>query len=179
MLSNKWTFSLTSLVVILALVFVVPSAMAAEFAVTLSVGPDADISSADGIQVAYGGTATVIKIDTGAVVQVVTPGTFADTAAAHTTAIGVTTLELDDFQVIAYNSFGGIVTVAAPGLTVLAPVDAADGKSFTMQLAQVPAPAAATLAAGDITRVLIFIPKHAVEVADPRANLDDYWSQNA
>ena len=34
MLSNKWTFSLTSLVVILALVFVVPSAMAAEFAVT-------------------------------------------------------------------------------------------------------------------------------------------------
>ena len=31
MLSNKWTFSLTSLVVILALVFVVPTAMAAEF----------------------------------------------------------------------------------------------------------------------------------------------------
>ena len=54
MLSNKWTFSLTSLVVILALVFVVPSAMAAEFAVTLSVGPDVDISSAGDIQVAYG-----------------------------------------------------------------------------------------------------------------------------
>ena len=69
MLSNKWTFSLTSLVVILALAFVVPSAMAAEFAVTLSVGPDVDISSADDIQVAYGGDATVIKIDTGAVVQ--------------------------------------------------------------------------------------------------------------
>ena len=69
MLSNKWTFSLTSLVVILALAFVVPSAMAAEFAVTLSVGPDVDISSADGIQVAYGGDATEIKIATGAVVQ--------------------------------------------------------------------------------------------------------------
>ena len=54
MLSNKWTFSLTSLVVILALAFVVPSAMAAEFAVTLSVGPDVDISSPDGIQAAYG-----------------------------------------------------------------------------------------------------------------------------
>ena len=26
--------------------------------------------------------------------------------------------------------------------------------------------------AGDITRVLIYIPKHAFEVADPRANLD-------
>ena len=35
MLSNKWTFSLTSLVVILALAFVVPSAMAAEFSVGL------------------------------------------------------------------------------------------------------------------------------------------------
>ena len=30
----------------------------------------------------------------------------------------------------------------------------------------------ASLAATDITRVLIYIPKHAVEVADPRANLD-------
>ena len=45
MLSNKWTFSLTSLVVMLALVFVVPSAMAAEFTVDLTVGPDVDISS--------------------------------------------------------------------------------------------------------------------------------------
>ena len=50
MLSNKWTFSLTSLVVILALV--VPSAMAAEFTVGLSVDPAVDISSPDGIQAA-------------------------------------------------------------------------------------------------------------------------------
>ena len=172
MLSNKWTFSLTSLVVILALVFVVPSAMAAEFAMTLGVGTDVDISGAGDIQVVYGNTGTTdIKVDTGAVVQVVTPGTFTDTAAAHTTAIGVTTLELDDFQVIAYNSFGGIV-VNAPDLTGLAPVPTADGKSFMMNLVAVPAPGAAILAATDITKVLIFIPKHAVEVADPRANLD-------
>ena len=67
MLSNKWTFSLTSLVVILALVFVVPSAMAAEFShVGLSVGPDVDISSPDGIQAAYGTNAAIdIKIATG------------------------------------------------------------------------------------------------------------------
>ena len=52
MLSNKWTFSLTSLVVMLALAFVGHSAMAAEFAVTMSVGSDVDISSsADNIQV--------------------------------------------------------------------------------------------------------------------------------
>ena len=42
-----------------------------------------------------------------------------------------------------------------------------------MQLAGFEGPGVgAILAAGDITRVLIFIPKHAVEVADPRANLD-------
>ena len=70
MLSNKWTFSLTSLVVMLALAFVVPSAMAAEFtAVTLSVGPDVDISSPDNIQAAYGADAIEINIATGAVVQ--------------------------------------------------------------------------------------------------------------
>ena len=106
MLSNKWTFSLTSLVVILALVFVVPSAMAAEFAMTLSVGTDVDISSAGDIQVAYGDTATEIKIDTGSVVQLA--------ATAATTAVlarAATTLEILDFDVIAYNSFGGIVTL--------------------------------------------------------------------
>ena len=174
MLSNKWTFSLTSLVVMLALAFVVPSAMAAEFTVGLSVDTDDDISSAGEIQVEYSDAGTTeIKIDTGAVVQAVTTSpAFTGTAAAHTAAIAVTTLELDDFQVIAYNSFGGIVTVNPPGLTVLAPVDAADGKSFMMNLAAVSAPGAAILVATDITKVLIYIPKHAFEVADPRANLD-------
>ena len=50
---------------------------------------------------------------------------------------------------------------------------AADGKSFMMNLASITAPnAGAPLDADDITRVLIYIPKHAFEVADPRANLD-------
>ena len=68
MLSNKWTFSLKILVVMLALAFVGHTAMAAEFAVTLSVGPDVDISSPDNIQAAYG-AAIEINIATGAVVQ--------------------------------------------------------------------------------------------------------------
>ena len=46
MLSNKWTFSLTSLVVMLALVFVAPSAMADPFTVTLSVATSADDTAA-------------------------------------------------------------------------------------------------------------------------------------
>ena len=60
-----------------------------------------------------------------------------------------------------------------PGLTDLAVVDAADGKSFMMDLAAITGPNAGTpLDATHITRVLIYIPKHAFEVADPRANLD-------
>ena len=181
MLSNKWTFSLTSLVVMLALAFVVPSAMAAEFAMTLSVGTDVDISSPDGIQVAYGDTgnvvATEIKIATGAVVQIASDdnataaiAVATATATAQAVARAATTLELLDFEVIAYNSFGG--TVDPPDLTLLVAATPADGKSFTMQLGTVNVPAAATLAAADITSVLVYIPKHAFEVADPRANLD-------
>ena len=51
MLSNKWTFSLKILVVMLAFAFVGHTAMAAEFAVTMSVGAGVDASSADNIQV--------------------------------------------------------------------------------------------------------------------------------
>ena len=180
MLSNKWTFSLKILVVMLALAFVGHSAMAAEFAVTLSVGPNVDISSPDGIQAVYG-AAIDINIATGAVVQLAAAAATGDTPRA--TARAATTLEILDFEVIAYNSFGG--TVADPALTagtvptvtpvtgVPTPLAAADGKSFVMNLAPITAPAAdQPLNATHITRVLIYIPKHAFEVADPRANLD-------
>ena len=173
MLSNKWTFSLTSLVVILALALVVPSAMAAEFTVGLSVGDTVDISSPDGIQAAYSTDAIEIKIATGAVVQLQgdTPSVAAGDVTAQAVARAATTLELLDFEVIAYNSFGGTVTpLLLSGLDV---VPQADGKSFMMNLAGFDVPAAGEpLDADDITRVLIFIPKHAFEVADPRANLD-------
>ena len=181
MLSNKWTFSLTSLVVILALAFVVPSAMAAEFTVGLSVGPDVDISAVtDGVEAAYGAPIG-INIATGAVVQIASADSAtADIAVATATATAqevaraATTLELLDFEVIAYNNFGGTVTTDAPELTLIAAVTPqADGKSFTMQLGSIAPRAADTpLGANHITRVLIFIPKHAFEVADPRANLD-------
>ena len=52
------------------------------------------------------------------------------------------------------------------------PLAVADGKSFVMNLARFDAPGDGPLDADDITRVLIYIPKHAFEVADPRANLD-------
>ena len=177
MLSNKWTFSLTSLVLILALAFVAPSAMAAEFSFGLSVGSSVDISNEGGIQAAYGAAVT-IEIATGGVVQAATAAATGDTAQAD--ARKATTLEILDFEVIAYNHFGGIV--AAPALTastvdgvttvtgVPTPIAAADGKSFVMDLAAVTENT--TNAALNITRVLVLIPKHAVELADPRAELD-------
>ena len=168
MLSNKWTFSLKILVVMLALAFVGHTAMAAEFGVTLSVGAGVDASSADNIQVDTtidpGGT----DLDAGQVVinvkfdQVVNADTATNVDAATADATKPW-FKRDDLQVIAYNEFGGIEM--APDITAgPAAVAVADGKNFTITLA---APAA------DVTRVLVFLAKHKVEVADPRAFLTD------
>ena len=168
MLSKQMTFSLMSLITLLAFAFVVPSAMAAEFSVTLSVGSEVDVSHSpdpDDIQAEYGGNGIEIKIATGAVVQLAAAAA-ADQAAART----ATTLEILDFEVIAYNHFGGVVTNDVPGLIGLTPIAAADGKSFVMNLGTVTA--GTPRGANNVTKVLVYIPKHAFEVADPRANLD-------
>ena len=165
MLSNKWTFSLKILVVMLAVAFVGHTAMAAEFAVTMSVGAGVDASSADNIQVdttidpdgelSAGEVVINVKFD-----QVVNAENNADATVAATDG---TWFKRDDLQVIAYNEFGGIATdlaiTAGP-----AAVDAADGKNFTITLA---------VPTTDVTRVLVFLAKHKVEVADPRAFLTD------
>ena len=76
MQSNKWTFSLTSLVVILALAFVAPSAMAGEFGVSITPVTAAavsdtpvarhDISHADGHQLELAADLVVsVKFDRG------------------------------------------------------------------------------------------------------------------
>ena len=165
MLSNKWTFSLKILVVMLALAFIGHTAMAAEFAVTMSVGSNVDISSADNIQVELpdgdddadgAGTVTInVKFD-----QVVNADSATTGATVATTG---TQFRWDDLQIIAYNEFGGIES--SPNLeTGPAPAPTADGKNFTIKLG-VPLPA--------VTRVLVFLAKHKVEVADPRAFLTD------
>ena len=153
MLSNKWTFSLTSLVLMLALCFVAPSALA-QFEIGLSVG-DKDVSFADGNQVVYG-TATTIRITSPKVVN------FTIAAADGTATTG---LEAPDFTVIAYNEFGG--TVDAPALGVVGVVDAetADGKHFMASLGEV-------LSDATITRVVLVLKAKSVELADPRAEMD-------
>ena len=176
MLSNKWTFSLTSLVVILALALVASSAMAGEFGISLSAAnetndADADVSYADGIQSVRADL--TIRIKTDKVVQVAGTVAVAGTdgsPTAQANARAATTIEALDFEVIAYNEFGG--TMAVPGLSDFAAVTTnPDGKNFTMSL---PNPNNA-----NVTRVLVYIPKHAVELADPRAELDDDGKRKA
>ena len=163
MLSNKWTFSLTSLVTILALALVVPYAVAGEFSTDLTVDDSTDVNHAEGVQVQYGSLVN-IRVRFGKVVN------HNDDIAANATGdagSGTDAFAKDDVEIIAYNNFGG--TVTPPGLTTTnypAPFDPPDGKNFTIQLAQV----ADTT---DIVSVLVRIPKHVVYVADPRADLDE------
>ena len=168
MLSNKWTFSLTSLVIILALVLVAPYATAGEFSTDLTVDDSTDVSRAEGVQVQYGSLVN-IRVRFGKVVN------HNDEIAANATGdagSGTDAFAKDDVEIIAYNNFGG--TVTPPGLTAAnypAPADPADGKNFTIQLAAVGT--AGEDPNTDIVSVLVRIPKHVVYVADPRADLDE------
>ena len=171
---NKIAFSLASLVVILTLCFVASSAMAAEFSTTISVDDSMDVSSADGVQVEYdvpgGFSDTVtIRISFGKVVN-------------HDVALAAdgdasTDFADNDFQIIAYNKFGGTETPPViadddnnPGSP--APGTPADGKNFTIDLSK------PEIDSG-IVRVLVRIPKHVVEVADPRVDLNDDGTRKA
>ena len=156
MLSNKWTFSLKILVVMLALAFVGHSAMAAEFAVTMSVGSGVDISSADNIQVEHGEISINVKFD-----KVVDLDDAAAYDEAATTDTSGTKFGANDLLVIAYNEFGGTIALETPLPSVAAVTDA-DGKNFTITLPD----------QADAERVLVFLAKRKVEVADPRADLD-------
>jgi hypothetical protein len=164
MLSNKWTFSLTSLIVILAFALAAPAM--AQFEIKLSVG-DADLSYADGNQVAYG-SAVIIKIMSTKVVNF--EGTATTTTAATTPV--PTALAADDFDVIAYNKFGGTVSTGVPVFGPVAVDGTADGMHFMASLGSVTAPAGATLTDGTgITRVILDLKKDKVELADPRVDI--------
>ena len=168
MLSKKMAFSLTSLITILALAFVVAPAMA-QFEIKLNVG-DADVSFADGNQVVYG-AATVIKIMSTKVVN--SEGGTADTTAGPI-------LQASDFTVTAYNKFGGTVSTGAPTLGAVAVDGTADGKHFMASLGSVTAPTGDALTDGSgITRIILDLKKDLVELADPRAEIGDDGKRKA
>ena len=172
MLSNKWTFSLTSLVVMLSLCFVASSALA-QFEIGLSVDDDVDVSFADGNQVIYG-VATTIRMLSPKVVnfhETATAALAALPATDNQRVVSGTALGADDFTIIAYNKFGGTVT-PAPTLGVVGIVGAADGLHFMADLGIVNVSTTLPVEANTITRVLIVLPKEKVELADPRAEID-------
>ena len=149
MLSKKMTFSLMSLITLLALAFVAPAAMAAEFGVTMSIDSEIyDVSSEAGTQV-YKDWNVEVRVE------------FAKVVAAGTTAPD---FSASDIKVIAYNEFGGIED--SPSLTEPANYDGRnpDGRNFRVVVGDVDGT--------PITRVLLYMVKHGVEVADPRADLD-------
>ena len=184
MLSKKMAFSLMSLIAIFALAFVAPSAIA-QFEIGLSVSTDADLSFADGNQVVYD-TATTILIMSAKVVN--SSVATATTAALETNAVvSGTALGADDFTIIAYNPFGGTVAIDTNNTAEAVVVDLtlqavgaegpANGINFMMNLDSVAAPSPAPGAddynpSTHITRVLIVLPAKAVELADPRAEMD-------
>ena len=175
MLSNKWTFSLKILVVILVLALVAPSAMAGEFSVSLGVSSDTDVSFADGNQVEIdedAATTTDIMVTFGAVVDsdAAAIGAPTVTVAADQAASG-TDFGADDIQIIAYNKFGGTVTDVTFGTPYVTPADPADGLNFMLSLVRA--------SDSDAVRVLLFMAKHGVEKADPRAELDDAGARTA
>ena len=77
MLSNKMTFSLMSLITIIALVFVTPSAMAGEFDVTLD-GTE-DVSAAADFQMDHPGTSLVVAIKSGQAIALPAANVFVTT----------------------------------------------------------------------------------------------------
>ena len=174
MLSNKWTFSLKILVVMLTLAFVTPSVIAGEFGVSLSIADDRDVSYEDGYQIQRRrdgqGTLlrTTILVKTDKVVNAL-PNDAADDILS-------TGLHYKHFTAIAYNKFGGATVIentqgsgTESGAQGTIPVVGRppDGKNFQFDFALPPG------SAGDIVRIHIFLEKHKFEVADPRAYLND------
>ena len=162
MLSNKWTFSLTSLILILAFCLVAP-VMAQDFDINLGLGAGEDVSFADGNQVIYGdatAAAVTINIMSTKVVNHHETATAA-TAAADPAVVSGTALGADDFTVTAYNAFGGVVTTDAPTLGTIENAETPDGIHFTANLSGI----AATT---NITKVIIDLKEGVVSLADPR-----------
>ena len=162
MLSKKMAVSLTSLITIFALAFVVTPAIAL-FDTTLEADPIKDVSHADNFQAEYGATITV-RVIFGKVVALDT-----SVPTEATTEPNEDDFELADIAYRAYNKFGGIVHTQA-AITAANFEDAElieDGKNFTVNLPTIAAPGTGDDAATVITRVLLHIGEGEVVAADP------------
>ena len=169
MVLNKIVFCLANLVVLLALCCVTPAM--AQFEIKLSIAANQDVSFADGNQVQYG-VPILIKIMSTKVVNVGDPNPADYQIPITPTTIATTGLEAFDFTIIAYNKFGGTFPTYAPTLGSIVVDGTADGKHFMADLGGVAVDSG-------ITRILLVLKKNSVELADPRAELDDDGERKA
>ena len=169
MVLNKIVFCLANLVVLLALCCVTPAM--AQFEIKLSIAANQDVSFADGNQVQYG-VPILIKIMSTKVVNVGDPNPADYQIPITPTTIATTGLEAFDFTIIAYNKFGGTFPTYAPALGSIVVDGTADGKHFMADLGGVAVDSG-------ITRILLVLKKNSVELADPRAELDDDGERKA
>ena len=190
MLSKKMAFSLMRLITLLSFAFVVPSAMA-QFSATLSVDPDVDISSVEGIQV-LNGSGTTVRATFGGVVT--TRATFSVTSGGVVTREAGAEFAASDIVAIAYNKLGG--TEFAPWISAPIPYDSndpynPDGRNVGFAVPTVITSRVATrtaLGANDsdglnfqfrvnspgagVVRVVLYLGANKVELADPIAEFD-------
>ena len=190
MLSKKMAFSLMRLITLLVLALVAPSAMA-QFSATLSVDPDVDISSAEGIQV-LNGSSTTVRATFGGVVT--TRATFSVTSRGVPTPGTGTEFAASDIVAIAYNKLGG--TEFAPWIGPPIPYDSndpynPDGRIFRSAVPTTVTPRVATSTAygandsdglnfqftvnppgAGVVRVVLYLGANKVELADPLAEFD-------
>ena len=189
MLSKKMAFSLMRLITLLAFAFVAPSAMA-QFSATLSVDPDVDISSAEGIQV-LNGSRTTVRATFGGVVT--TRATFSVTSGRAVTT--GTEFAASDIVAIAYNKLGG--TEFAPWIGPPIPYDSNDPYNpdrrnvgfavpTTVATSRVATPIPFGVNDSDglnfqftvdppdagVVRVVLYLGANKVELADPIAEFD-------
>ena len=149
MLSKKMAVSLTSLITIFALAFAVPSAMAGDFATTLTVGGH-DISHADGEQ----------RVSAAELVFNVTFGQIVTTVAASAAAADEE-FASGDLIMQAYNEDGAVVATPTAVIAAVAPLD---GKNYSITM---------TPDAG-VSKLYLQIPQGKVGAADPTvADADD------
>ena len=158
MMSNKWTFSLTSLITIIALAFVVSPAMAGDFSVAFSV-EDEDVSWQKGDQGT--GTSLDLNVTFGQVVE------FVDAAAEpNATTGGTAKFQPGDFIMRAYDVNGAVLTFVDDSVDIGAATPP-NGKDYTVAI---------TLPA-TTTKIYIQLPQGAVGAADPTVGEDDDASE--
>ena len=148
MLSKKMTVSLMSLITIFALAFAVTPAMA-EFAVKMTIHPDDDISTADGAQADPLKPVRVRVTFDKIVVKGATTG-----------------FDKSDVMVFAQDKYGSPVKTQ-PAISAVSDYTPADGLNYMFT---VPVPAADS---SETAKVVLYMEKHAVELADPRAEIGD------